>query len=825
MSISIHCNEEAGKTRHANVGCNPLVMAIVLLAGALCAGSARGVTITSAQSGYWTNTNTWNPAQVPTINDDVIITNGCTVTNNDLNTHDVANLTIASNGVLTHAANDSTEAYKMILQIATNLTIDAGGKIDVDGMGYSQGNGPGKPPSEAGASYGGKGGTSVAANPPGRTYGSITAPTNLGSGGIAGGWNTSGGGAILLMVNGTTTVDGVISANGRTSGSINYGGSGGSVFLRTGRFTGSGTIRANGGTVDYPQGGGGRIAVILTNDTDFGSVTMTAYSGTGTDKGAGGTIYLEHTGHTPDQGKLIVNWNDNVPAFPMVSRTVQNEINPSSYAFSEILLTNGAVYMLDTNDILDITSTMIYGDPADRNEGIYVNGGTLTVPAALAWTNYFIGIYSNSTFNPTTSVTVGTNATLKIDAAHTLNCPVTLEAGGWLSHSTNYSAEAYKLNLTIKGNLNIRTGAQVTADAAGYIGGSGPGKPPGVGEAGAAHGGIGGGTTAGNIPGNFTYGSITAPTNLGSGGGLGINGSAGGGAIRLDVEGTTILESFISADAGDNHYPGAGGSVFLRTGILTGAGTIRATGGTGPSGYTGGGGRIAVILTNATDFGTISINAYSRNNTYKGGAGTVYLQVMGQGTGEGTLLVDAMNLVPGASDYLSTTLIRTNITDTVVGTVIITNAAILEIGPNQTLTINRDWINTGGTNLAFIANTNSTVLFASTNPATVAGSNMFYNLTCTNAGKTVYFAAGSTNRVNGQLTLGGGATFKSTVDGNWWYLTLATGATQLVRGVKVQDSNAGGGQTIVVIPGSGAVNRGHNVNWSFPSAGAIFVVR
>jgi len=158
------------------------------------------------------------------------------------------------------------------------------------------------------------------------------------------------------------------------------------------------------------------------------------------------------------------------------------------------------------------------------------------------------------------------------------------------------------------------------------------------------------------------------------------------------------------------------------------------------------------------------------------------------------------------------------VTGLAVGTVVITNKAVFQI-TNQSLTVNGSWTNRA----TFLANTNSTVVFSGANAATVTGNNTFYNLTCTSAVKTVVFETGKTNTVLGQLTLSG-VTLKSTVDGQYTYLTLSTnGGSQQIGAVTVQDNNAGGGQLLLAGPRS--ANNGHNVNWKFPVSGTTFFFR
>jgi hypothetical protein len=99
---------------------------------------------------------------------------------------------------------------------------------------------------------GGIGGDGIAAAH-GSTYGSVSAPTALGSGGAYNwsGVDTYGGtgaGAIKLVVSNTLTVDGTVSADGdRYIGGRTGGGSGGSVWVITDTLAGAGSIAADGG--------------------------------------------------------------------------------------------------------------------------------------------------------------------------------------------------------------------------------------------------------------------------------------------------------------------------------------------------------------------------------------------------------------------------------------------------------------------------------------------------------------------------------------------------------------------------------------------------
>jgi hypothetical protein len=818
------------------IGCDRLsrqssiLLSFFFLLFALGAGSARATTITSVGSGMWTNPAAWTPAQVPTPIDDVVIATGTTnmIATNSVTS--IASLTIQPNGMLTHASNTTTavgEKFKVVLSIANDLTIEAGGQINVDGRGYAYQQGPGPATGVGGAGHGGIGGTQVNPYQVGKTYGSIVSPTNFGSGGYYAGQN--GGGAVQLIVGGTTLVHGTITASGNNnSGNFYYGSSGGSVFLTTAFLTGTGSISTRGAPItnaSFSPGAGGRVAVVLTGSTSYGDIKLDAYSGkcpTGGKNGAGGTVYLEHTGHTPGQGVLVVDYGNIMP-YMVGCITVQNGLAASSNMFSEIILTNGGMYGLDTNDVLTLPSeTTIKGDPTNQNDGIWI-GGTLNVPATFTtYSNYYIAAYlPNATFNCGPYLTLGSNAILRINAPFVLNCPLTIAAGGLVDHSKNEGVELYKIDLTVMGDLVIQKGGAINVDGRGYAAQYGPGKFI-AGNGGGSHGGTGGGRYSADIGGLTTYGSITSPTNLGSGGSY-YNvdpKSDGGGAVRLTVNGATTVNGAISANAREAYYSGSGGSVFLTTGTLTGNGTISASASTNYTLGLGGGGRIALILTNSSDFGQITNSARPAVHTATpvtgGGAGTIYFQTKDQALGEGTLLIDGANRTPMGYTRLSS-----NMPPTTVGTVVITNKAILELATNQSMTVNGSWSNRS----VFVARTNSTVTFAGVNTTTITGgTNTFFNFICTNAVKTVEFAAGTTNTVLGLLSLGGEATFKSTIEGSQWYLILAPEGTQQIAIVRVKDSNAGSGQPLM--PARKSTDLGNNLNWLFiKSSGAVILVR
>lgn len=501
---------------------------------------------------------------------------------------------VVAGGTWTHLPQKTVQTNRLGISVGGGFSLEAGASLNADGRGFSSG---------PGCSYGGKSGLQGS-----RTYGSITSPMDPGSG-----MNSrTGGGVIWLNVRGRSAIDGVVSCNGRANNDVNQcGASGGSLFLTTGTLTGNGTLRANGGWGSGRGGGGGRVAVILNDGADFGNVRMTACGNGpgGTGGGAAGTVYRETSTQPAGRGELIVD-NNGLRTLPGVT-TDLNGSAPVAHEFSILTLTNAGVLGIGPDDSLDLTQSAVRGSAADDGDGIRLFGGTLAVSPSLVLRDYFIAVSATgTTFDPVTSLTVGTNATLIIDKRHAVSGDVTVEPGGRITHDANRNAELYKVDLAIGGDLDIRAGAVVNVDGRGY-GADGPGT--------SAHGGRAGKRGA------ATHGSVTRPTRLGSNG----NGGTGGGAVRLNVAGDTTLNGIISADGRDtrDHWQvgGAGGSVWLTTASLAGRGTIRARGGHGRASGGGGGGRIAVDLTSGNRFGDVVMTAGGQpvGAPRRGGSGTI----------------------------------------------------------------------------------------------------------------------------------------------------------------------------------------------------------
>ena len=409
-------------------------------------------------------------------------------------------------------------------------------------------------------------------------------------------------------------------------------------------------------------------------------------------------------------------------------------------------------------------------------------------------------------------------ATFTVNEALTVTGDVRVLTSGTLTHSANSSTPVYSLDLTVGGGLLVN--GRIDVNGKGYAADQGPGKGLPA-QGGAGHGGEGGyWPSAGTGPQNAgsCYGSVTSPITLGSGGDNG----AGGGAIRLRVTGNTQLGGTISADGPDlgSTGGGAGGSIWLTTGTLAGDGLIRADGSRSGTylgyGYGhGGGGRIAVYLDTGNNIDGVLLQAASKrgaNSAHKGGgAGTVYLKKASDV--HGACFIDNNSVINARR-----TLVTSNVTDAVVGDLVLLNTAQLHIMTNQSLTVNGSWSNAA----TFTCDVGSTVTLAGAGEAVVLNDNAFRSLALTGTG-THKFEAGKTTTVDTFLHIMG-PTLRSTVDDTAWYLSLDVGGGQSVSRVSVRDSDASGGQTIVADwPNE---NLGNNVNWEFiRPAGTMFIVR
>lgn len=252
----------------------------------------------------------------------------------------------------------------------------------------------------------------------------------------------------------------------------------------------------------------------------------------------------------------------------------------------------------------------------------------------------------------------GNSALATILEGHQTFENVTVQNRGWLGPHPRQT-----LDLVVSNDCLIEQYGILGATGRGYAGGKGPG----IGDNGLSNndgGGGGGYGGKGGVSWNQTnfggkaYGDQFVPTDFGSGGGYAFNnpiyfGGAGGGAVRLTVNGTLTVTNHgsLSSNGSSGNYGGggSGGSLLLRAAKLTGNSVIQADGGSGEYGGGGAGGRVALYYGDKSEFtGTIEAtgNFCQNNPALVAEFGTVYLEQF-TGTPDITLTVGTTTLGNG----------------------------------------------------------------------------------------------------------------------------------------------------------------------------------
>ncbi|MFA6028048.1 MAG: DUF2341 domain-containing protein [Patescibacteria group bacterium] len=529
----------------------------------------------------------------------------------------VTSLTI--NEVLSHWNNTNVESYKIDYTTSGAINVATGAEVNVNGRGFSGGYGDGAGNGGGsgwcgGGSYGGEGGDGVYYTG-GATNGLIKTPTKIGSGG--GVWSTRngrGGGAVKLTAGTTLTLTGPVYANGLAMTVDHDGaGSGGSIYLVADTIEGAGGITANGGTSlnsSYADGGGGRVAIYY--DTDNFSSTITAYGGYNTGSarfGGAGTIYIKDETTVTDTLLIDNNSHDYTVSDYWLGKTPV-----TSDSYNTCTISNDGHIVLSAGVTLTCGTLNWTGGNITDNSGVLsgVTNGAVVIPAG----SY---LYAN------TAKTGGAILT-------------SLEVNGVLSHSKNSTLETYKIDIATTSDITIGATGSVNVDGRGFNGGYGDGHGHDAGSygSGGGYGGRGGNTSDGGDTGGATYGSATAPSNIGSGGkgeAASNYGSSGGGAIKLFAGGNMSVGGAMSANGGTDYSGwdwawggGSGGSIWLdATGALSGSSNLSANGSNARMGNAGagGGGRIYAIAGTSTYLGSMSVTTATTG--YAGESGTASL--------------------------------------------------------------------------------------------------------------------------------------------------------------------------------------------------------
>ena len=561
------------------------------------------------------------------------------------------------------------ETYRVRID-AGSLVIGANGRIDARNKGYyhaNSGNHTSPPPS-----HGGWFGASGQA-----PYDDVKEPVHIGmpykrdSGNY---YIGIGGGAIYLTSAGAVVVDGFIGADTGSDTwnrnlTLRCGGAAGSVYVRGATVSGSGTISASAlATADQNRRGvGGRVAVIATSSTPIDYTTLrlkaSVYPYNDSNKesstyGGCGTVFVKDASQT--YGSLLLDNADGAFA-PSIARNTPVTTD-GDWTFDAVGLGNRAVLSVPVGTTLHLPGGLdsvfsLNSSGSTAYGSIRYEGGTLDLGSAANQTmagNWMLTGWTNLTLNA--NVVVKDGAAIGVPAMASVK-----------DSDANADPAARKLptfvssHITIDGNLTVETNGLLRAVSCGFVkkDHNNPSQYLGVLGYG-THGGRHQAKGKGNYlsPTNFYYkgyDSVFSPSLPGCSGWYGNGSSESGGAFSLVVTGHLALDGSANAYgnpatgwADQNNAGGAGGSIDIMAGTISGSGTINANGGS-ISSTQGGGGRIAIKLTaSGADFSHFAVsNVFASGRTYgntanektTSSAGTVYLQTAAEGDKCGTVYI------------------------------------------------------------------------------------------------------------------------------------------------------------------------------------------
>ncbi|MGI5868832.1 MAG: LamG-like jellyroll fold domain-containing protein [Kiritimatiellia bacterium] len=540
--------------------------------------------------------------------------------------------------VTTTGAFDNTTSNRVWFS-CSNLTVAAGGVIDVVGRGYKSADskitmtsacGPGAAEAAAhGGSHGSFGTTRVTSK---AAYGDAEWPEAPGSGGYM--WNKDlmpgdAGGAVRIDATGTVTVNGRIDAS--AANMIEYvkygratGASGGSVLISCKRIAGTGVLAARGangtGHVDSCAGAGGRMAI------HYDPTVQTADDAAQLVFDVRGGRHSENANHAKGETSTSLPGGAGTLWLPDAKL-----ITPTTLDSLRGRLVNAPTLTLDG----DVTLTQWVGF-ANDGATITINGNLtldgadsrLEMGSVSQILEYRCTRRSYTSATPgvltvTGDLTVKDAARLDVFAARTNGTDAAgafVNVGGTLTVATN--SLVYPFAEPVNGgapvftanNVRLDAGSVVGAPSSGFAGrNGGAGWGPGAGNngIGAGHGGAGGHATAQNglanddplrpgLPGSgacFTWGPSL--TSLMTGGGhvhiIASNDMQVAGMIA--VNGDRGLDENTAMHSSGS---GAGGTIFLEAKTVTLASTasLVANGAEAPKcplTFSGGGGGCIAI--------------------------------------------------------------------------------------------------------------------------------------------------------------------------------------------------------------------------------------
>lgn len=543
-------------------------------------------------------------------------------------------------GMWTHLANTAAEEYRLKVVVGGNVAIAAAAKIDASGKGFASGKA--RPGSAKGCHASPMG--SAAAD---KLYGDVKKPEALGSGNDKG----AGGGAIYIEATGSFTNDGELNVN-------SLGGAAGSIYVKAASVAGAGTYSAQAPVSvsgkEYQAGSGGRIAFELTDsasitddeDAFVSGKCATGFAFNSRNSAAGGTVLIKSTSHA--NGVLYVNGQT---AGSYSYTRLQPEFkNMLAIPVSEIWALDGIVFLNKPMAALKVpegatlslpnglASVKAYGNDAGiggkggnlpvGNRGLVIDGGTLSLP-------------------PVVEHLIANRWTFQAARPYTLSGDVRVNANGRIGVVAGYAttyAYTNRCDLIVTGDLMVESGGSIDATGAGWKNYS-DAVPTSLGwsvnSVSGAHGGV---SSQHSIAIKYVYDSILNPMLPGEGSQNGDSGNAvfGGGCVKLTIGGALMLAGKAQAKSVyQDVNGGAGGTINITCGSITGSGTIDATTQSAYGGTQGGGGRVAIRLTGVdSDFTSYPLSRITVTQSgSQSSGGTIYLQTATESENCGTVYI------------------------------------------------------------------------------------------------------------------------------------------------------------------------------------------
>lgn len=301
---------------------------------------------------------------------------------------------VRNGGRISHSGPANAANAKLHLKVCGNVTVEEGGSIDADSKGHAANKGPGASVGNCvSAGYAGYGHSTINNDSSRevsdhtftyRPYGSIFRPTDWGSSGD----RVPAGGAVHLVVGGTLTVNGVVSADSSTY-ETSYASSGGSVWIECGAIVGSGRVSAREGNSDRADksradqrwcdctSSGGRIAIYQTLARDFDAFPMSRISTVRKGFNAVGTVYLE-SAYTGSGTWLYLQTDESIKhktKFPM-----ESDGDPEK-AFRNVNVVVKGESLLNVESDVTIRDLICETSDSDRAKAphVYLNGKTVKI--------------------------------------------------------------------------------------------------------------------------------------------------------------------------------------------------------------------------------------------------------------------------------------------------------------------------------------------------------------------------------------------------------------------------------------------------------------